>query len=232
MSEASHARQLVEQLSEERRKGKNLRRGVTYAVLGMFALAVGNAYLKVKNFNVETFIGELDAQTSTRIWPLVMAEMDGIAKDAAPALTDALSAEAAALVPKLSAKIAAEGVLFSEHLHTRMQTSLNNSFTGAAGKEEGKLKERFPQFADDATRYDELVKRLNGAAQNWAQAQLDTTFKQHIDVLQSINEQVAALGKVSAEERAEHGDPQADQVLELFLEIMNARLDGEVPNVK
>ncbi|MSQ02607.1 MAG: hypothetical protein EXR71_12085 [Myxococcales bacterium] len=226
MSDASRARQLLEQLAAERQKGTNIRRGVTYAVLGMFALAVGNAYFKVKNFDVETFVAELDRQTSATVWPLVQREMDGIARDAAPALSAALAAEASALAPKLSDKIAVEAIAFSEHLHARMKLSLDTAFVAAAKQDMDKLKARFPQFADDQTRYDELVARLNVAAQLWAQGQLDTTFKEHMDVLQSINEQVTALGKVSAEDREKNGDPEAAQVMELFLEIMNARLEG------
>ena len=226
MSDASRARQLLEQLAAERQKGANIRRGVTYAVLGMFALAIGNAYFKVKNFDTETFVAVLDKETSTTVWPLIQREMDGIARDASPALSAALSAEAESLVPKLTEKIAVEAVAFSEHLHAQMKLSLDTAFTSAAKEDMDKLKARFPQFADDQTRYDELIARLTLAAQHWAEGQLDSTFKEHMEVLQSINVQVGLLGKVSAEERAKSGDPEATQVMELFLEIMNARLEG------
>lgn len=226
MSDASRARQLLAELAEERRKGTNIRRGVTYAVLGMFALAVGNVYFKVKNFDTEVFVTVLEKETSSRVWPLVMQEMDGISRDAAPAISAALAAEASNFGPKITAALDVEAAAFAEHLHSKMKGSLDGAFAAAAAKDKEKLKARFPQFADDATRYDELIGRLNLAAQAWAQGQLDTTFKEHIDVLQSINEQVALLGKVSAEEREKHGDPQADEVLELFLGIMNARLEG------
>jgi len=71
------------------------------------------------------------------------------------------------------------------------------------------------------------VARLNAATQAWAMRQLDTTFEKHIAVLQSINEQVAILSKQSvAEDRAKNGDPQAEEVMELFVQIMNSRLEG------
>lgn len=41
MSDSGRARQLLEELAEERRKGTKLRRIITYVVLAMFALSVG-----------------------------------------------------------------------------------------------------------------------------------------------------------------------------------------------
>ena len=226
MSDATRARQLLSELAAERQKGTNIRRTVTYAVLGMFALAIGNVYFKVKNFDTKTFTATLQSQTSSKVWPLVQREMDGIARDAAPAISKAIGDEAAVIMPKISDKVAAEGAAFSEHLHTRMKSSLDAAFKAAAEKDAEKLKARFPQFAADQAKYDELVGRLDVAAQQWAMGQLDTTFKAHLEVLQSINEQVAALGKMSAEDRAKNGEPQTEEVMEMFLEIMNSRLEG------
>ena len=226
MSDASRSRQLLEDIAAERRKGTNIRRVVTYAVLGMFALAAGNTYYKVKSFDVEKLVATLEKETSTRVWPLIGEEMDALARDAGPALSAALAEEAGNFAPKFQARVEVEGLAFTEHLNTRMKTSLDAAFHAAMDKNKDKLLASFPQFKEDETKYDELVTRLNGAAQSWAMAQLDTTFKAHIAVLQSINEQVALLGKVSAEDRKKNGDPQAEEVLELFLEIMNSRLES------
>lgn len=226
MSDSSRARQLIEELAEERRKGTNTRRIITYVVLAMFALSVGTVYYKVKNFDVEAFTGTLQTETSARVWPLVEREMDALAKDAGPALSAALAEEAANFAPKFQAQIDVEAARFSENLHARMKTSLDVSFSAAIAKDKESLLARFPQFKDDPTKYDELVARLNGAMQAWAMTQLDTTFKEHIAVLQSINEQVAILSKLSAEDRAKNGDPQAEEVMELFVQIMNSRLEG------
>lgn len=226
MSESSRARQLLDELAEERRKGTNIRRGVAYAVLAMFALAAGNVYFKVKNFSIEEFMATLQTETSTRVWPLVQQEMDALARDAGPALSAALSEEAANFAPKFQARIDVEALAFAENLNARMKGSLDTAFIKAMDSNKDKLVAQFPQFKDDQTKYDELMARLNGAAQGWAMTQLDTTFKEHIAVLQSINEQVALLGKLSAEDRKANGDPQAEQVLGLFVEIMNSRLEA------
>lgn len=227
MSDSSRARQLIEELAEERRKGTQLRRLITYVVLGMFALSVGTVYSKVKNFDVETFTASLQKETSARVWPLVEREMDGLARDAGPALSTALANEIENFAPKFQARIDVEAATFAENLHARMTSSLDTAFSQAMDKDKEALLARFPQFKDDSSKYDELVARLNKATQSWAMKQLDTTFQEHIKVLQSINEQVAILGKMSAAERAEKGDPQAEEVLELFLQIMNSRLEGE-----
>lgn len=227
MSDSGRARQLLEELAEERRKGTKLRRIITYVVLAMFALSVGTVYYKVKNFDVETFTASLQKETSARVWPLVEREMDALARDAGPALATALANEAGNFAPKFQAKIDIEAVTFNENLHRRMKSSLDSAFSAAMAKDKDALMARFPQFKDDTTRYDELVARLNAGTQAWAMRQLDTTFEKHIAVLQSINEQVAILSKMSVEEdRAKNGDPQAEEVMELFVQIMNSRLEG------
>jgi hypothetical protein len=226
MSESSRARQLLEELAAERQKGTSIRRGVTYLVLGMFALAVGNVYFKVKNFDLEIFTSTLQKETSARVWPLVEQEMDKLARDAGPALSAAMAAEAESFAPKFQTKVEAEAAAFSEHLHDRMKASLDTSFRAAMDNDKDKLLAQFPQFKDDPTRYDELVTRLNAAAQTWAMSQLDTTFKQHIEVLQSINAEVAKLTAVADAEREKNGNPEAEEVLELFVQIMNSRLEA------
>lgn len=226
MSDSSRARQLLEELAAERRKGTQTRRIITYVVLAMFALSAGSVYYKVKNFDVEAFTGTLQKETSARVWPLVEREMDALAKDAGPALSAALADEAANFAPKFQAKIDVEAATFSENLHGHMKSSLDAAFSVAMAKDKEALMARFPQFKDDSAKYDELVARLNTATQAWAMTQLDTTFKEHIAVLQSINEQVAILSKISAEDRAKNGDPQAEEVMELFVQIMNSRLEG------
>ncbi len=228
MSDAAKSRELLAELNAERQKGTKIRRALTGGILLMFALAIGNTYLKVKNFDSEAFLASLGEQTNAKVWPLVTREMDKIAADAVPALSKAVADEAAAIMPKVSAQLVVEEAAFREHLHERMKSSLDAAFRTAAEAQKVKLEERFPQFTKDPARYDALLGRLNAGVQHWAMEELDTTFKAHIDVLQSINVKVQSLQTLSEADREKHGDPEAQEVLELFLEIMNARMEGEV----
>ena len=227
MSDATRAKELLQQLTNERHRGLTIKRAITLGVLGMFVLAGAHGYYRVKTFDTEQFVTELERQASTKMWPLVSHEIDTIATQAVPAISAALATEAANLLPRISQVLEVESALFSEHLQKTMQTSLDSHFLLAAGRHNEQLKERFPQFATDQGKYDALITRLNGAAQTWAHEELDTTFKAHIGVLQSINEQVQSLMAQSEAQRASGGNVDADEVMLLFLEIMNSRMAGE-----
>lgn len=227
MSDATRAKELLSQLEQERAKGLGIKRTITLVVLGMFVAAGGTAYYKVRTFDTELFATELQTQASTKMWPMVSRELDSIAAQAVPAISTALANEAGNLMPRISERLEAESVIFNQHLQDKMKASLDQHFTQAAEKHKDSLKARFPQFNADQATYDELVTRLNGAAQSWAHEELDTTFQAHIHVLQSINEQVQVLMAQSQEQRAEKGNVAADEVMILFLEIMNTRMSGE-----
>ncbi len=227
MSSTSRSKELHAQIGEERAKGVRQGRMLTGAVLALFALAIGNAWWKVTHFDTEALIAAAEREASKTVWPMVSRELDALAADAVPALSNALAAEASNLLPKINTRLAAESALFEAHVHEKMTASLDAHFAQAAAKRGDRLKERFPQFAADPTRYDALIVRLQKGAQSWAQAQLDTTFAQHIVVLQSINESVAKLQTSAAANPDASGERSMDDVLTLFLEIMNARLDGK-----
>jgi hypothetical protein len=128
-------------------------------------------------------------------------------------------------MPKVSDRLAAEGALFQEHVHARMTSSLDGAFAKAVTERGDALKARYPQFAADPARYDSLIEKLRARSQTWAQVQLDSTFAEHIAILQSINTSVQAL---AVEGQGEKGDAKSmDDVMSLFLEIMNTRLNGK-----
>lgn len=225
MSDASRAKQLLADVAAERATGQRVRRLIGGVTLAMFVLAIGNGYFRVKNFDSEAFVSELERQASTKVWPMVSRELDGIARDASPALSEAFAKEAEALIPKIEASLAAESVQLTDHAHARMKEALDKSITIAAGKNKDALKERFPQFAQNDEAYNMLMGRLQAHASEWAQGQLDTTFAQHIVVLQSINETVEVLRQQADPKKT--GDKSMEDVLTLFLEIMNSRLEAK-----
>ncbi len=170
---------------------------------------------------------EIQREASARVWPMASRELDAIAADAVPALSAALAAEAAVFMPKVSDRLVIESAEFQKHVHAHMTASLDARFAAAVAERGDALKARYPQFAANPARYDDLVKKLSVRSQQWAQGQLDTTFAQHIQVLQSINASVQALAGQSVEERAAGGDQSMDDMMMLFLEIMNTRLEGK-----
>ncbi|MSP54270.1 MAG: hypothetical protein EXR69_01485 [Myxococcales bacterium] len=230
MSDSARVKEILQQIAVERSKGVRQGRIFGLVLLGMFALTAGSIYWRITHFDTAKLQASIEREASARVWPLVSKEMDRIAADAVPALTAALAAEAVNFMPNVSEKLAGESVLFHDHVHKKMTSALDTAFARAVSEQGDAMKGRFPQFASNPERYDALMLKLNARCQQWAQAQLDTTFAEHIVVLQSINTSVQTLSLQAA---ANANDPNGggarsmEDVMTLLLEIMNTRLEGK-----
>jgi len=227
MAEFDKVHQLLDQIAEERARGRMQRRALTAAILAIFLFFIGNLYFKVKGFDAETFMVKLQAQATATVWPVYSAQLKQLADEAMPALSDAIAAEASEVLPRVSSKLKEEGDLFQANMGGHMKTALDQKFAAAIAANQEALKARYPQFAADQAAYDQLMERMQASARIWAQSQLDTTFAQHIALLQSINESVQKLQLQAAEERVKTGDRSMEDVLFMMGEIFNARVAGE-----
>ena len=227
MSGADRARSLISQIEAARTQGGRIRLAVTLIVLLMFGFFGMSIRSKIKAFDDQALVLHLQEQAAKTIWPRVSRELDAIAVQAHPAIVSAFEAEAAALLPKLSDKLSAEALVLQANLNKQIKTSLDGALAAAMKENEAALKEAMPDLANDSVLYDDLVRRLQVSASQWAQEQLDTIFHDHVHVLQSINTSVATLQEqVAAEEAAGNRQPaDVDQALMLFVEIINARLN-------
>ena len=227
MADFDKVHQLLDQIGEERAKGRMHRRAFTAGFLLLFVIFFGNLYAKITGFDTDEFMVELQTQAATTVWPVYSRELKQVADEAMPALSDALANEAANLLPKVSDKVKAEGEVFQANMGSYMQESLDKEFLAAAEGRQGELKARFPRFSEDPDAYQELVERMQSSSRIWAQVQLDTTFEKHVLLLQSINETVQTLQLQVADERANTGDRFMEDVLFLMSEIFNTRVAGE-----
>lgn len=225
MPGSEKSKELLRQITEERAKGTRQGRIVVVVILGMFAATIGSVWYRVTHFDMQLLESEIQRHASTQVWPMVARETDAIAAEAVPALSAALINEAANFMPKVSERLTREGEIFQTHVHQKMTASLDARFNAAVAEHGDALKARYPQFAANPERYDALITKLRSHSQVWAQGQLDTTFAQHIAVLQSINTSVATLAAEGQDKKA--GEQNMDDVMSLFLEIMNTRLEGK-----
>lgn len=226
---ADRAKQLLEEIQEERAKGGKIRLATTLIVLLMFGIFGLSTYNKIQGFDDEALLVHLQEQAAQTVWPEVSKELDGVARDAVPAIQAAMVAEAENLLPKLSEKLSSEAMVFQENMNTRMKTSLDGALASALEARRDEFKGKVPSFAQDDELYGELTERLQVHCQEWAMNQLDTTFEQHVLVLQSINESVSKLMAQVAKQResGEAGDVDLDYTLELFVEVFNSRVNSE-----
>ena len=102
MSDASTLKSLLAGLKQERQRGKTIRVGLTISILALVVGFMLNLYNSVQTFDTESLLRHLETRASRTIWPIYEQELEAVARDAGPAITAALEAESAALLPKIS----------------------------------------------------------------------------------------------------------------------------------
>ena len=112
-------------------------------------------------------------------------------------------------------------------MNKKITESLDAQFLSAANAHKDTLKEQLPQFSSDSEAYDALMSKLHAHARGWAQGHLDTTFAEHVNVLQSINDSFKKLQSAAEKNTAENGAPEVDDVMMLFMDIVNTRMNEE-----
>ena len=227
MSTAQRAEALLDKLAEERAKSQKITRAIGLGVLALFLLFGFTLYRKVVTFDADSLLLHMQNQAGTSVWPLVSQEIDALSRHAMPAISDALNEEMENLLPTLSEKLVEESILLQDNLAESMKISLSIHFRTASKANADALKERMAMFSMEGEFYDELMESMDKRAQGWAQAQLDTTFPRHVEVLQEINETTRALRADAEAQRSAGMEATLDDVLMLFMDILNTRLDGE-----
>jgi hypothetical protein len=217
----------LQELREARAKGLRIRRGVMAVTLGAFVLFFGNLYIKIQTYDTDALVTHLQTRATRLVWPVYAKELQGVADDAVPAISDALTAEAEQLLPRISERLQAQADIFQLNMGKYMGDALDREFGKATKDKDKELRARFPAFAKDPAAYEALMDRLRTSSQSWAHHQLDTTFKQHIRILQSINRKVRMLQQEAKQLRKTEGDTTTEEVLTLLAEIVHVRTSGE-----
>lgn len=227
MAEFDKVHLLLDQIDEERARGRMQRRALTAAILAIFLIFIGNLYFKVTGFDTDTFMVRLQEHATASVWPVYSSQLKTLVDEAVPALSNAMEAEAGELLPKVSERLTAEASIFQNNMGEHIKTALDAKFTAAMAAHQDELKAKYPEFAGDDDAYTELMERMQASARIWAQGQLDTTFQRHVAILQSINDSVQRLQREAAADRAKTGDRSMEDVMFMMGEIFNARVAGE-----
>lgn len=227
MSEADRARALLQEIAEARAHGARVRNAITGLIFAFFLIFAVSIYAKVKNFDSDQLLMTLEEQAAMTVWPRVSKELDGIAEDAVPAIQAAFTAEAENLLPALNEKLASESQVLQENMNKRMQDQLDAALASALKEREEELKGKLPEFGEDEELYADLVRRLETSSRQWAMTTLDTTFSEHIAILQSINESTQKLLAQAEEQREDGVEHTSDDVILLLVEMLDGRVNEE-----
>jgi len=226
MSELRRVEELLEQLAAERSNAKKLRNVVSLLLVAMVLLFVMNVWWRISNFDADALLASLEIEATTTVWPTLSQELEEVSSEAVPAISEALASEADVLLLRASEQLATESETFQVNVGQHMHRALQAAFVDASAEQDSAIEERLAAFSESDDVHDELLRRMHVSARQWAERQLDTTFVEHVALLSSINETVQVLVKQAENSETLQGQAPED-VLLLFMEIMNSRLGGE-----
>jgi hypothetical protein len=226
MSDVRRVEELLDRLAEERQGGAKLRRTVSLLLVAMVGVFVLNIWWQISTFDADELLSSLELQATTSVWPGLRDELQAVGEEALPAISQALADEAGVLLTRVTELLGTESETFQTNIGQHMARSLEAAFVDASSEQDPALEGRLSEFSTNPDVRDELLRRLQGASRQWAERQLDTTFAEHVALLHSINETVQDLVRQAEGSEATQGQTP-DDVLLLFMEIVNSRLGGE-----
>ncbi len=226
MSGTGRAVELLDQLNAETARAVRTRRIVGVLLVALIAAFILNIWWQVRTFDADAMLASLEIHATTTVWPGLSAELEAVGQDAVPAISEALTSEANVLLIRATEQLTNESVIFQENVGQHMHRSLEAAFVDASSEEDESLDERLRTFSMDPDVHAELLRRLQVSSRQWAERELDSTFAEHVELLNSINETVQVLVRQAGNDEKLQGQAPED-VLMLFMEIMNTRLGGE-----
>ena len=229
MASAQDVHATLEAIREERGKGRTIRLVTTGVLVLSVGLFIGSTYSKVTNFDVDATVVALQSHGQRTVAPVYEKHLKAVGEDAVAALSEAVQAEAEALLPRVSDRLTAEAETFQNNLGQHMKDSLERDLRAALEGRKAEFEKRFPDFTANDEVYESFLVKLQVASQQWAQDQLDTTFAEHVALLESINNTVSSLRDTPKANQgvADGTAPTMEDVLVLMAEILNTRVGGE-----
>ena len=229
MASADDVHQTLAAIRAERGKGRIIRLVTTSIVVLSVLLFIGSTYGKINNFDVEATVVALQAEGQRTVLPVYQKRLQAVGEAAVPALSEAIQNEAETILPRVSERLAAEALVFQTNLGEHMKASLERDLRAAIDGRSDDFKKRYPDFAKEDGLYADFLTKLQNAAQVWAQDKLDTTFSQHVALIESINQTINKLRDSSKAQKAvaDGTAPEMEDVLVLMAEILNTRVGGE-----
>ena len=224
MSSEDELHTLLDAINEERQRGNRIRL-ISMTLIGFcFGFFAISVYNSIKSFDSNVLFDSLQESSAKIVWPMVSDELDTISKVAVPAISDALVSELSNLGPKLSETTMRESQTFQENMGTHIASSLQRELDMAFAANKERLDGEAGKVVDDPMLKDEMLASLQLKTQQWAQNQLDTTFEEHLLLLQSINETIQSLQEETLDPDGTAGTASIDDLVLIVTELLNERI--------
>lgn len=224
MSSNDETHALLDQLIEARKKSGQIRFVGVAVVTAIFAFFATMVYNRIQNFDSSTLLDSLQESSAHIVWPMVSEELDNMSQAAIPVISDAIVSELQNLGPKLSEAALQESQTFQNNMGEYIKTSLDRELGLAFKAQKDRINGSLEKVVEDPMLKDELAMALQTKTQQWAQNHLDTTFEEHLLLLQSINETLQALQQETRTKDGTAGSANVEDLVLVITELLNERI--------
>ncbi len=216
-----------------------VRYAVPIAVLIIITITVLHIRSTFSEIRAEDLGGAFEKQAA-RVLPKVQKAAMEVGEQVAPVVSEAFASQLDKAFDRLASRLDSEVGQLGEALPQTLEKQLQRKIETANASAAEKIYEAFPELRKDPAKVEALMKAFQGGVAIWASRTLTGTFARHIKDLENIkttlNGFVLAQNravKVDAAAAQERGEVKSqtkitpDQILALWLEILDEALQGE-----
>ena len=215
----------VEQIRLSRRETTRLRVLFTLLIIAVVSLFGARIYGVFTSFDDDRFMSSLDRQTMRKVWPMAAGEFDEVQGRVTPVLVEMFAKKVESAGPKVLNAVEKEADRLRGAFEKKPELILASVLAKSHGEHRAVLAQAFPEIAkSDPAKIDALTERVQNRLRQWSILQFTGALEQAVTSLIQVKGTLEKLQPKQAEGAAA---ASPEDVLELFLAIMNTRLDGE-----
>jgi len=213
----------LEREEELRKKIRWVSWGFPIVVIVVFLIFLSNMYSAVKNIKSEHFIAKLE-QNSLKVWPKLTKEIKRVGEQVFPVYAKELDTILTKPIPDMDKKIEKETQSLQLALDEKIKGNINVAFKKIDSQQKMMLATKFPELAKDPKKFEAMLKMTQNASKNWTKNKLNKVMADNLYALKQMQETLDKGFKLNKGEKARL---DGEQVLSLWLDVLNESLHGK-----
>jgi hypothetical protein len=177
---------------------------------------------QVQNVDMSVFIAELEAKANVLL-PRVQEHMEAVANNLRPVLEEELKRQSRVIGPKLDRLLDKETKALKIKLEEDFERELISAVEEIEERQRRILVTHIPELKGDAKAQDRVLETMRVSLLKWCMRQLTHTFHHHMLAMDKIRHTLQKSYLVKNEE----GTVQPQEMLMIWLELMNENLGGD-----
>jgi hypothetical protein len=217
------AKALIEKEESIRKKMQLLRWGFPLLVLAIFGTYAYLLYDSVRSVEEDKFFARLQ-QNLTRIWPVVGDEIKRVGKELYPFYAEEFQKAVVDAAPELEKKFSTEMKAMQSTFETRMSQDMTRMLAEAHQQQVAILTSEIPEVADDPAATNRVITAINAATVTWMKDLFSAALQEHAVAFLDLKKVLDKNYRLADEEK---GKVDAEQLLSLWLEVVDDSMSGE-----